>query len=123
MTPNAKVAACRTGLLILTVALVSMVLASCGGGVGSGVVFVNTPTPSAVNNKVTVTVGKTSSGGHTNGVFTSVTVCGPAIRPVGQNPPYGPPPAPTCKTIPNILVDTGSVGLRLLETVDVDNLA
>jgi hypothetical protein len=37
-----------------------------------------------------------------NGVFTSVTICQPNTT--------------TCQTVPNILVDTGSVGLRVLST-------
>ena len=41
-----------------------------------------------------------AAGGYYNGVFTSVTVCTPNTT--------------TCQTIDNVLVDTGSVGLRIL---------
>jgi len=40
------------------------------------------------------------AGGYDNGIFTSVTVCEPGTT--------------TCQTIPNVLVDTGSEGLRVL---------
>ncbi len=104
--------------------MVSMVLTSCGGVGQGGVIAPNlpTPTPSGVANTVPVTAGVTSSGGYANGVFTFVTVCRPAILPVGQNPQGGPPLPATCQTIPNILVDTGSVGLRLLASGTVDEL-
>lgn len=122
MTLRIRVGAYGTPLLtILTVALGLMVLTSCGGANGTNT-SIPVPTPSTVANTVPVTAGLTSTGGHANGVFASVTVCGPAILPVGQGPPGGPPPPPTCQTIPNILVDTGSVGLRLLETGTVDSL-
>jgi hypothetical protein len=66
-----------------------------------------------VSNTVSVTAGfgasestgpptATSSGSYYNGVFTTVTVCQPATT--------------NCVTIPNVLVDTGSVGLRVLQT-------
>jgi hypothetical protein len=98
-------------------------LTGCGGGFRPLGPETNLPVPSTVNNTVPVTAGLTSSGGRINGVFVSVTVCGPAVLPVGQNPPGGPPPPPTCQTIPNILIDTGSVGLRLIETGTVDGLS
>jgi len=122
MTRKIKVAAHRIPILVSTVAMILLVLTGCGGGVGNQILPSNTPIPSVAANTTPVTVGQTTTGGHTNGIFTSVTVCGPDILPVGQNPPYGPPPTPTCTTIPNILVDTGSVGLRLLESGQVDAL-
>ena len=126
-----RAVACRTPALILTIATVSMVLTSCGGvGQTSNVVNYTLPaqTPPNVVNTMTVTVGVTWPGqggsptGYGNGVFTSVGVCRPAVLPVGQNPPGGPPLPATCQIIPNILVDTGSVGLRLLESATVDDL-
>jgi hypothetical protein len=118
-----KVVAYRIPVLILTLAMVLMVLTSCGGPSQGPVVNIvnNPPIQSDVSNTVPVTAGVTSSGGP-NGLFTSVTVCGPAVIPVGQNPVSGPPLPPTCQTIPNILVDTNSVGLRLVESSTVDNL-
>lgn len=124
MTLKIKVAAYTTPVLILTLAMVSMGLTSCGGVSQSSPIVNNlpTPTPSGIANTVPVTVGVTSAGGYANGVFTFVTVCRPDILPVGQNPEGGPPLPATCQTIPNILVDTGSVGLRLLESAAVDEL-
>jgi len=122
MKLRTKAAACRIPLLILTVlsfALGLMTLTSCGGG-STGSIDNQDERPN-INNVATVKVG-TNSAGFPNGLFTSVTVCGPTIRPVGQNPPDGPPSAPTCQTIDNILVDTNSVGLRLIETPAVDSL-
>jgi hypothetical protein len=43
-----------------------------------------------------------SNGNYYNGIFTTVTVCEPGTT--------------TCATIPNVLVDTGSVGLRVLSS-------
>ena len=40
------------------------------------------------------------AGGYFNGIFTNITVCQPGTQ--------------TCATVNNVLVDTGSVGLRLL---------
>jgi hypothetical protein len=108
-----KRAAYRTPVLILPLALVLMLLTGCGGS-GSSNSVVNQTNPD-VNNTVPVTVGFNSAGGP-NGLFTSVTVCTPAVLPVGQNPQSGPPLPPTCQTISNILVDTGSVGLRVIDS-------
>jgi len=50
---------------------------------------------------VTVSFGPNGySGGYYDGIFTTVTVCQPGTT--------------TCATVPNVLVDTGSVGLRVL---------
>ena len=71
----------------------------CGGSNSSSV---PTPTPAA-NNTVAVTAnfGPTGQGGgFVNTIFTTVTVCQHGTK--------------TCATIPNIEVDTGSIGLRLL---------
>jgi hypothetical protein len=45
----------------------------------------------------------TSGSSYYNGIFTSVTVCSPGST-------------TNCATIPNVLVDTGSVGLRVLSS-------
>jgi hypothetical protein len=65
-----------------------------------------TPTPTSVSNTASVTVGFGAlgpSGGYVNGIWTSVTVCA-----LGSTT--------NCQTIPNVLVDTGSVGLRVLSS-------
>lgn len=54
-------------------------------------------------NVVPITVSAGPAASYTNGLFTSVTVCVPNTS--------------NCQTIDNILVDTGSVGLRLLNSV------
>jgi len=125
MMHKIKLAPRSTAIPMLTVALGLMGLSSCnwsGGGAVNSYVPNNLPTPSNVANTVPVTVGP-NLGKYPNGnaVFTSVTVCDPAVFPVGQNPLGGPPDV-NCQTIPNILVDTGSVGLRLLESPALDGL-
>jgi hypothetical protein len=52
--------------------------------------------------------GKTTSLDYTNGLFATVTVCEPGIA--------------NCQVIDHLLVDTGSVGLRILESVLTLNL-
>ena len=72
----------------------------CGGNNSSSTA--TTPTPAA-NNSVAVTAnfGPTGeAGGFVNTIFTTVTVCQHGTK--------------TCATIPNVEVDTGSIGLRLL---------
>ena len=122
MTSRTKLASYGTRLLLLAATLGLMMLTSCGTAT-PGLVqpVLNLPVPSTVANTVPVTVGANLAG-FPNAVFTSVTVCPPAVYPVGQNPISGPPPTAACTTIDNILVDTGSVGLRLLESSSVDAL-
>jgi hypothetical protein len=119
MALKIRLAAYKTSVLILPVTLVLMVLTSCGG-IGPTIESYNMP-PSNVNNTVPVTVGANLAG-FPNAVFTSVTVCPPAVYPAGQNLLGGPYPIQPCQTIDNILVDTGSVGLRLLDSAAVDDL-
>ena len=81
-----------------------MVLVSCGSG--STTTTTTTTTTTSVSNTATVTVGfgpLGASGAYVNGIFTSVTVCAPGST-------------TNCQTIPNVLVDTGSVGLRVLQS-------
>jgi hypothetical protein len=77
-----------------------LVLSSCGNSSSSSTA--TTPTPVA-NNSVAVTAnfGPTGeAGGFVNTIFTTVTVCQHGTQ--------------TCATIPNVEIDTGSIGLRLL---------
>ena len=84
------VAAC--GALLFAVA--------CGGISGSS----PTPTPTPTGSNVqAITVDAGPAGNYANGAFTSVTVCVPGTS--------------TCQTIDGVLVDTGSLGLRLLSSV------
>jgi len=76
-------------------------LGSCGGSSSSSS---STSTPAA-NNTAALTVGfgpLGAAGGYVNGIFTSVTVCAPGTS--------------NCETVDNVLVDTGSAGLRILNS-------
>src|SRR6202163_3448284 len=81
-------------------------LAGCGGGSSSGGSASSSSSSSsgaAVSNVVTLTVGAAPAaamGGTFNMPYASVKVCNPITTP--------------CATIDNVLVDTGSVGLRIM---------
>ncbi|SDV48572.1 DUF3443 domain-containing protein [Chitinasiproducens palmae] len=93
----------------LVPALLALTLAACGGGGsddnsggsngGNGNNGGN-PNGGSANNVAAVTVGQSIVGQIPNLPYVSVTVCAPG--------------GGTCQTIDNILVDTGSVGLRLM---------
>jgi len=77
-----------------------ILLGSCGGSSSSS------SGPPAQNNTASVTVGFGAlgpSGGYVNGIWTTVTVCAPGST-------------TNCQTIDNVLVDTGSAGLRVLNS-------
>ena len=84
---------------------VTAVMSACGGG-GGGSTEATAPTqpaPVLLANVLPVTVdaGPPESGYNVNRLYTSVTLCRPGD--------------PTqCRTIPHVLVDTGSTGLRVL---------
>jgi len=89
-------------------ALAAVAIAGCGGGSGSnsGNGSGNgsgSGTPPAINNTQPVAVNAGPNGNGVNEIFTSVMVCNPGST-------------TSCQTIPDVLVDTGSVGLRLLRT-------
>ena len=93
----------------LAAAVCLAALAGCSGGGGSsGSSSGTSPTePTTVANTAPITVGFGAlgpSGGYVNGLWTSVVICIPGST-------------TNCQTIPNVLVDTGSVGLRLLDSV------
>src|SRR5690348_5327521 len=91
----------RTGLKIAgALTLISSIglALACGGGSSSSKQNI---TPSG-NNVATLSLNSGITGNYANGVFTSVTVCVPGTS--------------TCQTISDILVDTGSYGLRLLSS-------
>jgi hypothetical protein len=89
-------------LLLLTVAACS------GGGSDSG----SSPSPApVVNNVLTITVNgsQCTNNSFPNKACVSVTVCTPGTA--------------TCQTIPDILVDTGSNGLRIFKSILSPNLS
>jgi hypothetical protein len=95
MGPATRVIFCAVSLVIL------MIAGACGSGSSSSKP-VNSPVASGPN-VIPITVNAGPAGSYTNGVFASVTVCVPNSS--------------TCQTIDNVLVDTGSEGLRLLHSV------
>jgi len=80
-----------------------ILVAGCGGGgsSSSSSSSTTTPPPPTANNSVDVTVNLGPTGDYVDGLFTSVQVCAPGST-------------TNCVTVPNVLVDTGSSGLRLL---------
>jgi len=77
-----------------------IVVASCGGGSSSSSPPPPPPPPTA-NNSVDISVNLGPTGDYVDGIFTSVQVCAPGST-------------TNCVTVPDVLVDTGSSGLRLL---------
>jgi len=84
--------------LLVTVAL--LCLAGCGGG-SSTPAATHVP-GSGAPNVAAVSVNGGPTGQFANGIFASVTVCVPGTS--------------NCQTISDVLVDTGSSGLRILNT-------
>ncbi len=85
---------CGRGVLAALVALMAALFLSCGGGGSQG----SSPTPAQNSQAIAVTGGPDNN--YANGLFTTVTVCAPGSS--------------NCQSVPNVLVDTGSFGLRLL---------
>ncbi len=96
MTLKDSSAATLGRLLIVMVGM--LVMASCSGGSSSSSSTTTTP---ASNNSVTLSVGAGPTGTYINGIFTNVTICQPGST-------------TNCQTVDNVLVDTGSIGLRIL---------
>jgi hypothetical protein len=63
-------------------------------------------TGTGLANTAQVGVNLGPTGNYTNGIFITVTVCQPGTT--------------TCVQVPNVLVDTGSFGLRLLSQVQIN---
>lgn len=83
--------------------LIVLLLAGCGGGSNSSSNSGGGNTIASSNDNVqpvTVTLGPANN--YNNGIFTSVTVCVPGTS--------------NCQTVDNVLVDTGSSGLRLISS-------
>jgi hypothetical protein len=87
---------------LLVVMFSSLCLFSaCGGGSSGPSTTTTTPPPTGNNvQSISVNGGPVAGQIYSNAAFTSVTLCVPGTT--------------TCQTVDGILVDTGSVGLRLL---------
>lgn len=79
---------------LFSIFILTQFTVSCGGGSSSAV------NNSISRNSVVVGVSKGVNGDYVNGLFATVTVCS-----VGRN---------NCVDVENVLVDTGSTGLRLM---------
>ncbi|CAB3754146.1 DUF3443 family protein [Paraburkholderia solisilvae] len=77
-----------------------LALAGCGGGGGSNVASNQFASSNQASNTVNVTVDHTF--GLVNAPYVTVTICAPGTS--------------NCATIDHVLVDTGSVGLRLVRS-------
>ena len=75
----------------------------CGGASTASNNSSSPPITTSGNNVQPITVNSGPANNYANGVFTSVTVCVPSSS--------------TCQTINEVLVDTGSYGLRLLSSI------
>lgn len=79
-----------------------MVLASCGGSSSNSNPGTST-TVTPANNVASIEVNLGPNDNYVNGLFASVEVCEPGST-------------TNCVTVPNVLVDTGSTGIRMLST-------
>lgn len=94
-------------------ALLALALAGCGShgnglsGIGEPIPGCTSPTTASLDqpNTTALVVDQGPSGGpgYTNGVFATATLCVPGTT--------------TCQTIDHLLVDTGSMGVRVLESL------
>jgi hypothetical protein len=86
--------------LVFTLSPFLLLTIGCGGGSTSGNNHLST---SSGQNVQPIAVNSGPLNNYANGVFTSVTVCVPGSG--------------SCQTINDVLVDTGSSGLRILSSV------
>lgn len=89
-------------IMFVLLVLGLMSLMSCGGGGPSSAPAPSPSTSSPVNNTQAIKVNLGPANNYVNGVFTDITICVPGST--------------NCETIPDVLVDTGSEGLRLLSS-------
>ncbi len=85
-------------LLVWALGVLSALTLGCGGGSSHK----SNPITSSGQNVVPISVNGGPNGNYANGVFVSVTVCVPSTS--------------NCQIVPNVLVDTGSSGLRILSS-------
>ena len=83
-----------TRVLLVSIVIAANVTPQCGSSSSSG------GSSGGDNNVLPVAVNAGPANNYLNGLFASVTVCVP-----GQS---------NCQTVNGVLVDTGSVGLRVL---------
>jgi len=83
---------------IVSVVTGALLLAACGGSSGGS--GNNNSNPTSNVQAISVSGGPVAGQIYTNGAFTSVTICAPGTS--------------TCQTVGGVLVDTGSIGLRVL---------
>lgn len=88
---------------LFLMAVVALTLVACGGG------GTNSDSSPTTSNVADLLVDSGPDGAGVNRLFTSVTICKPGSTTV-------------CQTIDHVLVDTGSVGLRLLASAVPANL-
>jgi Protein of unknown function (DUF3443) len=84
----------------LTLLAIGALCSSCGGSSNNSGSSQSIATPG--NNVQPIAVNSGPANNYANGVFTNITVCVPSTT--------------TCQTINEVLVDTGSYGLRLLSS-------
>lgn len=87
-------------------AAVALMVAGCGGGAGGTSSAIGAGGALTGSNVLALTVdaGPADSGYNVNRLYTSITICQPGS-------------ARLCQVIDNVLVDTGSTGLRVLASV------
>jgi uncharacterized protein DUF3443 len=86
------------GILLVAISAGCMSVSGCGGGGRSKSNSIVT----SGQNVQAISVNSGPANNYANGVFTSVTVCIPGTS--------------TCQTVSDVLVDTGSSGLRILSS-------
>ncbi len=102
----------HTSVRHATTALLLGVLCACGGGSGSSSPPTTPPVvtpPPAPTNVMPISVSAGPTGNEVNRPYVSVTLCEPGS-------------STQCTTISHVLVDTGSVGLRLLASAIAPSL-
>ena len=91
--------------LFCLIAAAALAVAGCGGSSSSSG---SNPPPPPINNNHAIEVSLGPLNDYPNGLFTTVTICVPGTS--------------NCQNIPDVLVDTGSEGLRLLSSAVTLNL-
>ena len=86
--------------LFVLLSAVALGLAACGGSSSSSS---SSSSPATVDNTQAIEVNYGPANNYVNGLFTTVTICEPGTS--------------NCQDIPDVLVDSGSEGLRLLSSV------